>query len=106
MKTKPSEENFKLPTVTLNYIDVAHYWGWWYYAKKIEPTTGTAGDYGAPLDLAFIYEVENPNPYPVKLEDLKIYNRFRGVRSQYGQLSRFAMDTARENQCGSGACHV
>ena len=68
---KASEQNFQAPVVKLSYVDVAHYWGWWYYSKKIKPTMGKAGDYGAPLDLAFIYEIENPNKYPVMLEELK-----------------------------------
>jgi len=67
----PSESNFKTPVVKLNSAEVAHYWGWWYYSKKIEPTKGSAGDYGAPLDLAFVFDVENPNPYPVMMESLK-----------------------------------
>jgi len=67
----PSKSNFQTPVVTLNSVEVAHYWGWWYYAKKIEPTKGTAGDYGAPLDLAFVFDIENPNLYPVMMENLK-----------------------------------
>jgi hypothetical protein len=67
----PSESNFKTPVVTLNSAEVAHYWGWWYYSKKIEPTKGEAGDYGAPLDLAFVFDIENSNPYPVMMESLK-----------------------------------
>lgn len=65
-----SESNFKTPVVKLNFVEVAHYWGWWYYSKKIEPTKGEAGDYGAPLDLAFVFNIENPNPYPVKMDSL------------------------------------
>jgi hypothetical protein len=68
---KPTQKNFKTPEVVLNYVDVAHYWGWWYYAKTIEPTKGIAGDYGAPLDLAFVFDITNPNSYPVMLEDIK-----------------------------------
>jgi LEA14-like dessication related protein len=68
---KPTPKNFKMPEVTLSYVDVAHYWGWWYYKKTVKPTMGTAGDYGAPLDLAFIFDVTNPNSFPVLLEDLK-----------------------------------
>ncbi|MGD9022626.1 MAG: hypothetical protein PVJ62_02485 [Deltaproteobacteria bacterium] len=67
----PSEQNFKTPVVRLNSVEVAHYWGWWYFAKTIEPTKGQAGDYGAPLDVAFIFDIENPNPYPVMMEYLK-----------------------------------
>ena len=70
-KPEPSAENFQVPSVTLRVVDVAHYWGWWYYAKKIKPTMGKAGDYGAPLDLAFIYDINNPNPFPVLMDGFK-----------------------------------
>lgn len=59
------------PKIMLNTMEVVHYYGWWYYNAKVEPTKGTAGDYGAPLDLAFVFDIENPNPFPVKLENLK-----------------------------------
>lgn len=71
MATKPSQSNFKEPVVTLSHAEVANYWGWWYFAKSVEPTAGEAGDYGAPLNLAFIFDVENPNSFPVQLENLK-----------------------------------
>ncbi|MBW1649242.1 MAG: hypothetical protein JRJ44_00930 [Deltaproteobacteria bacterium] len=67
----PTQENFQAPVVSLDYVDVAHYWGWWYFSKKVKPTMGTQGDYGAPLDLAFIFNIENPNPYPVKMDSIK-----------------------------------
>lgn len=67
----PTQADFKKPTVSLSHVEVAHYWGWWYYAKKVEPTKGDPGDYGAPLDLAFILNIENPNTFPIKLESLK-----------------------------------
>lgn len=67
----PTEKNFQTPVVTLNSVEVAHYWGWWYYSKAIAPTKGTAGDYGAPLDLAFIFDIQNSNSYPVMMEYLK-----------------------------------
>jgi hypothetical protein len=52
-------------------VEVAHYWGWYYFSNKIEPTKGAAGNYGAPLDVAFILDIQNPNPYPVMMEYLK-----------------------------------
>lgn len=70
-KPVPTEQNFKTPVVTLNSTEIAHYWGWWYYSKKVQPTKGKAGDYGAPLDLAFIFDIKNPNPYPVMMESLR-----------------------------------
>jgi len=71
MAVKPTDQTFKAPIVTLDSMEVAHYWGWWYYAKPVAPTKGTAGNNGAPLDLAFIFNIENPNPFPVLLESLK-----------------------------------
>ena len=71
MTVKPTQQNFKAPVVTLDSLEVAHYWGWWYFKKTIKPTMGTAGDYGAPLDVAFIFNVQNSNPYPVMLEEFK-----------------------------------
>ena len=69
--TTPTEQNFVSPVVTLGSVEVAHYWGWWYFSDKIKPARGDAGKYGAPLDLAFIFDIENPNPYPVMMENLR-----------------------------------
>jgi len=87
---KPTQSNFQEPTVTLDFVEVAHYWGWWYYSKKVEPTMGEAGDYGAPLDLAFTFNAENPNPYPVRLSEIKFTVAFEEfdlntVKSQAAQ---------------------
>ncbi len=71
MAVKPTEKNFKAPIVTLSHVEVQNYWGWWYYSKKVEPTKGTAGDYGAPINLAFIFQIQNPNDYPVMMEKLQ-----------------------------------
>jgi len=69
--TAPTASNFVTPTVTLTSVEVPYYTGYWYYAKKTEPTKGTAGDYGAPMMVSFVFDVNNPNPYPVKMEELK-----------------------------------
>ena len=34
----PSEQNFVLPEVTLDRVEVAHYWGWWYYKNTVTPS--------------------------------------------------------------------
>jgi hypothetical protein len=65
---KPSESSFKSPTVTLSHVELEHYFGWWFYGAKVEPTKGKAGNNGAPLDYAFIFEITNPNNYPVMLD--------------------------------------
>jgi hypothetical protein len=69
--SKPTKANFKAPVVTLNAVDVAHYWGWWYFSNKVAPTKGTAGNYGAPLDLAFVFDVHNPNNFPVMMDGFR-----------------------------------
>jgi len=81
---KPSESNYKDPVVTLNYVDIAHYFGWWYYGPKVKPTKGKAGYNAAPLDYAFIFDIHNPNPYPVKLEDLKFLVALDGFELNSG----------------------
>jgi len=69
--SKPTKANFKAPAVTLNNVDVSHYWGWWYFSNKVKPTKGTAGNYGAPLDLAFVFDVHNPNNFPVMMDGFR-----------------------------------
>jgi hypothetical protein len=71
MPVAPTQQNFKTPVVTLDSMEVAHAFGYWYYSKKVEPTKGKPDDVGAPLDLAFIFNIENPNEYPVRMENLK-----------------------------------
>ncbi len=70
MAAKPTEKSFQAPVVTLNYVDVAHYSGWWFY-NKVKPTFGTTGSHGAVLDYAFIFDITNPNPFPVMLDGVK-----------------------------------
>jgi hypothetical protein len=65
---KPSESNFKTPTVVLSHVELEHYFGFWFYDAKIEPKMGKPGNNGAPLDYAFIFEITNPNDYPVQLD--------------------------------------
>jgi hypothetical protein len=69
--TAPTASNFVSPKVTLSMVEVPYYTGYWYFGKKTEPTKGAAGDYGAPMQLAFIFDIENPNKYPVLMEELK-----------------------------------
>ncbi len=68
---KTTEGHFKEPVVTLSHAEVVNYWGWWYFAQSVEPTAGEAGNHGAPLNLAFIFDMENPNPFPVRMDSLK-----------------------------------
>jgi hypothetical protein len=65
---KASDSNFKDPAVTLSHVEVPYYTGYWYFGNKVEPTKGKPGNYGAPMELAFIYEISNPNEYPIKMD--------------------------------------
>ncbi len=65
---KPSDSNLKDPVVTLSHVEVPYYVGYYYFGNNIEPTKGKADNYGAPMMLAFIYEINNPNAYPVMMD--------------------------------------
>jgi LEA14-like dessication related protein len=71
MTAKPTKQDFKAPVVTLDSMEVAHAFGYWYFSKKVQPTKGKSDNVGAPLNLAFVFNIENPNEYPVKMESLK-----------------------------------
>jgi len=70
MMTKPTTANFKDPVISLEAFQVPQYDEYWYFSSKVTPTKGKAGDRGAPLPLSFLFNIENPNPYPVKLEGI------------------------------------
>jgi hypothetical protein len=69
-KEATTPKKFTTPTVTLDRVEVANYFGYWFYGAKTEVTRGKAGNNGAPLGLNFIFDIKNPNPYPVALESL------------------------------------
>lgn len=71
METKPTEKSFKAPVITLDSMEVAHAFGYWYFSKGVAPTKGEPADVGAPLDLAFTFNIENPNDFPVLVEQFK-----------------------------------
>jgi hypothetical protein len=87
--SKPSDINFKTPVVTLDYVDVSHYFGWWYYSPKIKPTKGKAGHNSAPLDYGFVFNIENPNSFPVQLDSFK----FACVLDGYELNSGYSTET-------------
>ena len=68
MPTKPTEANFKAPVISLESVQVTQYNGYWYYDAKITPLKGKAGANSAMLPLAFLFNISNPNDYPVKLD--------------------------------------
>ena len=84
MAAKPTEKSFQAPVVTLNYVDVAHYFGWWYNSPKVKPTKGKAGHNAAPLDFAFIFDINNPNSFPVLLDGFKFATVLDGIEINTG----------------------
>ena len=64
---KASESNFKAPVISLDHVEVPYYTGYWYFGNKKEPDKGKPGNYGAPMQVAFIYEINNPNSYAVMM---------------------------------------
>ena len=67
---KPTAENFKAPKVTLVSFEVPQYDEYWYFAASVKPTKGKAGDRGAFLPMSFLFDVHNPNNFPVLLEGI------------------------------------
>jgi len=71
MMSKATEKNFKDPVITLKRVEVQKYWGWWYFSSKVNPSKGKTGNYGAPLALAFIFKIQNPNRFAVMMEEIR-----------------------------------
>jgi hypothetical protein len=74
MGTKPTEANFKAPSVTLDSIQIDYYNGFWYYGKA-EVAKGKAPKFGgsAPVTLAFVFNIMNPNNYSVRYDSGTFY---------------------------------
>ena len=73
---KPSESNLKDPVITLSHVEVPYYTGYYYFSSKVKPTKGNAGNWGAPMMMAFIWEINNPNAYPIMLDGFKFSINF------------------------------
>jgi LEA14-like dessication related protein len=71
VQVKPTEENFKDPVIRLESFEVPQYDGYAYYGNKVKPTKGKADNRGTFLTLSFVFNIENPNPYPILLEEIK-----------------------------------
>ena len=78
-QTTPDPSDFKEPLIQLASFEVPQYDGYWYFSKKVEPTKGDVGDRGAPLPLSFLFDIRNPNPYPVLLEGFRFTVAFDQV---------------------------
>jgi hypothetical protein len=58
----------KAPIVKLDRVEIANYWG----NLDLEKKTGTV------MNLAFVFALENPNQYKVKLDNIKFTVAFEG----------------------------
>jgi hypothetical protein len=66
---KPTAANFKDPVIKLDSVQLGYYEGFWYYGKaKVAMGKAPKGGGSSPVGLNFVFEITNPNNYPVLLE--------------------------------------
>ena len=74
MGIKPTASNFKAPSVSLNYVAIDYYNGFWYYGKaEVAKGKAPAGGGSSAITLAFIFDITNPNSYPIQYESGSFY---------------------------------
>jgi len=73
-QVKPTESNFIAPKVTLDSIQLSYWEGFWHYGKA-KVAKGKAPKFGgsSPITLDFIFEITNPNQFPVNLESSQFF---------------------------------
>ncbi len=77
VQTKPTAANFKDPVITLDYIGPSYYEGFWYYGKaKVAMGKAPAGGGSSPVTLDFVFEIANPNSYPILLDSSQFFLYF------------------------------
>jgi len=79
MPTKATEANFKAPVISLDTVFVPKYFGYWFYDVKITPVKGKAENNSSPLFVSLIFNITNPNAYPVKLDGFVFTVAFEGI---------------------------
>jgi len=79
MQIKPTEANFKAPVIALDSVMVPKYFGYWFYDAKITPVKGKAGNNSSPLCVSLLFNISNPNDYPVKLDGFVFTVAFEGI---------------------------
>ena len=79
MQKKPTEANFKAPVISLDTVFVPKYFGYWFYDAKITPVKGKAGNNSSPLTVSLLFNITNPNNYPVKLDGLVFTVSFENI---------------------------
>jgi hypothetical protein len=73
VQTKPTEANFKAPSVKLDSIQIEYYSGFWTYGNApVErgtaprATPGVGGS--SSITLSFVFDITNPNDFPVRFD--------------------------------------
>lgn len=78
-QTTPAE--LQTPNVTLERVEIAHYWP--FLLDMSGQVPGFEGiRHGSPLELAFIFNVENPNDFDVMLDTLRFTVAFEDFELQ------------------------
>lgn len=78
--------DLKAPTVSLDRVEVAGYFP--YPAPPPTPTPApSASTLNVPLVLAYVFDVNNPNPYAVTLTNLKFASDFEAAPNEYFTLN-------------------
>ncbi len=91
-QVKPTDTNFLAPKITLESFEVPFYDGYWYISSKTKPTKGKAGNRGAFLPMSFVFNIENPNPYPISLEEIQysiLFDKDFGMITAADQVSNW-----------------
>ena len=74
VQTKPSEANFKAPSVELESIFIEYYTGFWSYGgAKVERGTAPWGGGSSALTLLFVFQIKNPNGFPVSYDSSSFF---------------------------------
>jgi len=73
-QVKPTNTNFIAPKVTLDSIQLSYWEGFWHYGKA-KVAKGKAPKFGgsSPVTLDFVFEITNPNEFPVSLESSQFF---------------------------------
>ena len=97
-----TRDDFVAPDIKIIWFEVPHYDGYWYMSNEAKPTKGQAGDYGAILPMSFLFEVQNPNSYPICLKEMLFTITFDGVfdvatinNQDYNWIPAFGSDQIR-----------
>ena len=69
VQTKPTEADFKAPSVKLDSILIDYYTGFWAYGKAaVEKGKAPWGGGSSAVTLLFVFDIENPNDFPIRYD--------------------------------------